>query len=48
MTLSAPGEDDAFEVTPELEQIILESIEQGRRGEVISADELLRELRSRE
>lgn len=48
VTLIALDREETFEVTPELEAIILESIEQGRRGDVISADELLAELRSRE
>ena len=40
--------EETFVVSPELEAVLLESIAQGERGEVISADELLRELRSRE
>jgi hypothetical protein len=39
--------EETFEVDPELEAVLLESIEQGRRGETIPAEELLREMRSR-
>jgi hypothetical protein len=48
VTLIALDGEETFEVGPELEAIILESIAQGRRGEVVSAEDLLRELRSRE
>jgi hypothetical protein len=48
VTLIALDGEETFEVSPELEAIILESIAQGQRGEVISAEELLRELRTRE
>ena len=48
VTLIALDGEETFEVGPELEAIILESIAQGRRGEVTSADDLLGELRSRE
>ncbi len=48
VTLIAIDGEETFEVGPELEAILLESIAQGRRGEVISAEDLLRELRSRE
>jgi hypothetical protein len=47
MLLALDGEE-TFEVDAELEAVLLESIAQGERGETISADELLRELRSRE
>jgi hypothetical protein len=40
--------EESFEVSDELEAIILESIAQGRQGDVINAKELLQELRSRE
>ena len=40
--------EETFEVSAELEAILLESIAQGERGETISAEELLYELRSRE
>ena len=48
VTLIALDGEETFEVSPELEAIILESIAQGQRGDVISAEDLLSELRSRE
>ena len=48
VTLIALDDEETFEVTPELEALIHESIAQGRRGETIPAEELLREMRSRE
>lgn len=48
VTLLAQDPDEAFEVTPELRAVLLESIAQCDRGETISADELIREMRSRE
>jgi hypothetical protein len=45
--LTLDGEE-TFEVDSELEAILLASIAQGERGETIPADELLREMRSRE
>lgn len=48
VTLIALNDEETFEVTPELEAVILESIAQGRRGETISAEALLREMLSRE
>jgi hypothetical protein len=48
VTMIALDREETFEVTPELEAVILESMEQGRRGDIISADDLLSELRSRE
>jgi hypothetical protein len=48
VTLLALDGEETFEVDAELEAILLESIAQGERGETISAEELLRELRSRE
>lgn len=47
MLLALDGEE-TFEVDAELEAVLLESIAQGERGETISAEALLRELRSRE
>ena len=47
MLLTLDGEE-TFEVDAELEAILLESIAQGQRGETISAEELLREMHSRE
>jgi len=40
--------EEPFEVDAELEAILLESIAQGVRGETITAEELLAELRGRE
>lgn len=40
--------EETFEVDEELEAVLLESIAQGRRGQTISVEELLREMRSRE
>jgi hypothetical protein len=48
VTLLALDGEETFEVGPELEAVLLESIAQGERGERIPAEELLRELRSRE
>jgi hypothetical protein len=48
LTLIAFDGEETFEVSPELEALLLESIAQGERGETMSAEELLRELRSRE
>jgi hypothetical protein len=48
VTLIALDREETFEVSPELEAILLESIAQGQRGETISAEDLLRELRSHE
>jgi hypothetical protein len=47
MLLAFDGEEE-FQVGAELEAVLLESIAQGQRGETISAEELLREMRSRE
>lgn len=48
VTLLALDGEETFEVDAELEAVLLESIAQGQRGETIPAEELLRELRSRE
>lgn len=48
VTLLALDGEEEFEVGAELEAVLLESIAQGQRGETISAEELLREMRSRE
>ena len=40
--------EETFEVDAELEAVLLESISQGERGETISAEALLDEMRSRE
>jgi len=47
MLLALDGEE-AFEVDAELRAVLLKSIAQADRGETIPAEELLRELRSRE
>lgn len=48
VTLIALDGEETFEVDADLEAVLLESIAQGERGETISAEELLREMRSRE
>ena len=48
VTLLALDGEETFEVDAELEAVLLESIAQGERGETISAETLLREMRSRE
>lgn len=40
-------DEETFEVSPELEAVLLESIAQGTRGETIRAEDLLGELRNR-
>ena len=45
VTILAREADEAFEVPPELEAELLESIAQAERGETISADELIERLR---
>ena len=48
VTVLVRDSEETFEADPELEAVLLESIAQGERGERISAEELLREMRSRE
>lgn len=48
VTLLALDGEETFEVDAELEAVLLESIAQGERGETISAEQLLSELRARE
>ncbi|HEV7488759.1 MAG TPA: hypothetical protein VGQ65_24055 [Thermoanaerobaculia bacterium] len=48
VTLLALDGEEEFEVGPELEAVLLDSIAQGQRGETISAEDLLREMRDRE
>jgi len=48
VTLLALDGEETFEVDEELEAVLLASIAQGQRGETISAEEFLREMRSRE
>ena len=45
VTVLLRGADETFEVPPELEAELLESITQAERGETISAEELLKRLR---
>jgi len=45
VTVLARESDETFEVPPELEAELLESIAQAERGETISADELIERLR---
>jgi hypothetical protein len=46
VTLLALDGEEEFEVGAELEAVLLESIAQGQRGKTISAEDLLREIRS--
>jgi hypothetical protein len=48
VTLLARDGEETFEVDSELEAVLLESIAQCERGETISAEDLLREMRTRE
>ena len=48
VTVLARDSEETFEADAELEAVLLESIARGQRGERISAEELLREMRSRE
>ena len=45
VTILAREADETFEVPPELERELLESIAQADRGETISAAEMLKRLR---
>ena len=45
VTILVRDADETFEVPPELEAELLESIAQADRGETISADEVLERLR---
>ena len=45
VTILARDADETFEVPPDLEAELLESIAQADRGETISAEELLERLR---
>jgi len=45
VTILAREADETFEVPPELEAELLESIAQAERGETISAEEMLERLR---
>jgi hypothetical protein len=48
VTVLARDSEETFEADAELEAVLLESFARGKRGERISAEELLREMRSRE
>jgi hypothetical protein len=48
VTVLAQDTEETFEVDAELKAVLLESIAECERGETISADELLREMISRE
>jgi hypothetical protein len=48
VTLLAHEAEETFEVTPELKAVLLQSIAECERGETITADELIREMLSRE
>ena len=48
ITLLALDGEETFEADAELEAVLLESIAQGKRGQTVSAQDLLREMRSRE
>ena len=48
VTLIAREDEETFEVSPELRAVLLESIAQCERGETLPADQLIREMRSRE
>jgi hypothetical protein len=45
VTILAPEDQGTFTLGPEAEAALLASIEEADRGEVISGEELLRELR---
>ena len=45
VTIIARDTEDTFEVPPELEAELLESIAQADRGETLSADEVIERLR---
>ena len=48
VTVLARDSEESFEVDGELETVLLESIAQADRGETIPAEDLLRDLRTRE
>jgi hypothetical protein len=47
VTILARESNETFEVPPELEAELLESIAEAERGETVSAEELLQRLRRR-
>jgi hypothetical protein len=44
-TILAPENQESFTLSPEAEAALFEAIEEADRGDFVSADELLRELR---
>ena len=48
VTILAPEEDEAFELGPEQEAALLAAMAEADRGEVVSADDFLRELGRRQ
>ena len=48
VTLIAEDHEETFEVTEELKRALLQSIAQCERGETISAEDVIREMQSRE
>ena len=48
VTLLAEDHEETFAVTDELKRVLLQSIAQCERGETISAEDLIREMQSRE
>ena len=48
VTVLTRDSEETFAADTELEAVLLESIAQGERGERISAEQLLREMRNRE
>ena len=47
VTVLAREDDESFEVTPEMEAVLLEAIGEADRGETVSGEELLAGLRRR-
>jgi hypothetical protein len=46
VTVLSPDEDETFEATPEQEQALLAALAEADRGELISSQDLLDELRA--
>lgn len=44
VTILAPEGNETFDVSPEEKRLLLESMRQAERGELVAADDLLREL----
>ena len=47
VTVLARGDNEPFEVSPEMEAVLLEAIGEANRGETAGGDEVLAELRRR-